>query len=217
MPPNVSSILDKIAKGLGSFTNRGDYVKHGDSISLGSLIPKKQVDLKVPITGEPMSTAGAEPDNYTVYDASLYDFKDKAPFPREYLPYVEEASSSYEIEPSILASLLASETGGLATPYNPNAESSAGAYGISQIIPGYHYQKGGYQDPKAYQEAIINDPAFAISEAGRILREYLDMSDSNYYDALSAYNAGYGNIEAGRGYAQEVLDRVNYPVNNIYD
>lgn len=210
MLPDISALLKKITQNFKS----GDFKASGGGIVDRDTIDRKQYDFKVPTQDRTYETPKQEP--YTLYDPSLYDFQDKAPFPQELLPYVESASSKYSIEPSVLASLLASETGGLANPYDINAVSEAGAYGIGQVIPGYHYQAAGYPTIDDYQRDITTNPEFAIAEAGRILREYLDQAgEGNYYDALSAYNAGFGNIDAGRPYAQEVLNRVNFPVNNI--
>lgn len=155
----------------------------------------------------PMNTFGntpvAEPERKITWD-----YQDKAPFPPQYRDYLTESADQYGIDPNILASLVASESGGAG--YQPDLSGTSGEVGIAQIIPDLYYQGAGFQSPEEYASAL-QDPAFAIEQAAVILRDLLTEYDNNYFDALASYNAGSrGYSELGRGlqYATDTLNRI---------
>ena len=138
----------------------------------------------------------------------VWDYQDKKPFPIQYRDYLAESADQNSIDPSILASLIASESGGY--NYQTDLPGADGEIGIAQIIPKFYYQQAGFNSPEEYAQAL-NDPAFAIEQAAIILRDLLSQYDNNYFDALAAYNAGpTGYSEYGRGtdYARDTLGRV---------
>lgn len=155
----------------------------------------------------PMNTFGntpvAEPERKITWD-----YQDKESFPIGYRDYLTESADQYGIDPNILASLIASESGGAG--YQPDLSGTSGEVGIAQIIPDLYYQGAGFQSPEEYALAL-QDPAFAIEQAASILKDLLTEYDNNYFDALASYNAGSrGYSELGRGlqYATDTLGRI---------
>jgi soluble lytic murein transglycosylase-like protein len=161
-------------------------------------------------TPTPMPTPTPSP----IYE---YGQGEKPPIPENLRPTIESEARNYRLDPSVLASLLAQETGGYG--YEP-VRGASGERGISQIIPELHWGDTGTgaTSLEEYAWRLENDPEYAIHEAARILKELLYNLGNpypnqgevhpDYLDALSGYNAGLGNLQGGQPYAQEVLGRI---------
>jgi soluble lytic murein transglycosylase-like protein len=117
-------------------------------------------------------------------------------------PYAAEitaAAQRHGIDPALLAGLVKQESG-----FNANAVSSAGAQGLTQLMPATAAGLG-VTDP--------TDPAQALDGGAKYLREQLDRFGGDVAKALAAYNAGPGAVERFGGippYAetQEYVRRV---------
>ena len=133
---------------------------------------------------------------------STWAIPGKQNYPDSLVPYANEAGSEYGIDPRILASQDAQETGGFG--YEPRVGSS-GEQGIPQIIPKFHYKAAGIGDSDTYASKLATDPGYAIGEQARILSGYLK-GQGNIYDALRQYNAG-SNLDNSGDYADEILKR----------
>lgn len=90
------------------------------------------------------------------------------------------AAQKYNIPAAVLASLLQQESG-----YNIHAQSSAGAQGIAQFMPGT--AAGMHINPF--------NPAQAIDGAAHYLRNAMDHFGGSVPLALAAYNAGSGAVQ----------------------
>lgn len=91
--------------------------------------------------------------------------------------YARQAARRAGIDEGIFLRQITAESN-----WNPNAVSSAGAVGISQIMPNYH------------PNVNPRDPYASLDYAARLMRSHLDRYGS--YDlALAAYNAGGGAVE----------------------
>ncbi len=132
---------------------------------------------------------------------------DKPTFPQEYIPYVEEAASKYKIDPLILASLAAQETGGYG--YDPSVVGSSGERGVTQIIPSIWAKTADYANDESgwdmYGNALANDPRMGFLEAARIL----SMLEEQYPEfGLAVYNGGPNFGDQALNYQNEVLRRI---------
>ncbi len=98
-----------------------------------------------------------------------------------YAPLVEQAAARYGLNPAILHGLIQQESG-----FDPSARSSAGALGLTQLMPSTAASLG-------VTEPL--DPAQSIEGGARYLSQLLQQFDGNTADALAAYNAGPGAVE----------------------
>lgn len=99
------------------------------------------------------------------------------------MPFSDEinaAAARHKLDPALLAGLIRQESN-----FNPNAVSSAGARGLTQLMPGTAAGLG-------VKDAT--DPAQAIEGGARYLRQQLDRFGSDPSRALAAYNAGPGAV-----------------------
>jgi soluble lytic murein transglycosylase-like protein len=113
---------------------------------------------------------------------------------------IESAASKYGIDPAVLKGLIKQESG-----FNPGAGSSAGAQGLTQLMPGTAASLG---------VTDLQDPAQSIDGGAHYLRMQLDRFAGDYSRALAAYNAGPGAVQRyggippyaeTRNYVQNVL------------
>jgi soluble lytic murein transglycosylase-like protein len=112
---------------------------------------------------------------------------------------VTQAAERNGIEPALLHGLIQQESG-----FDPNARSSSGALGLTQLMPGTASSLG-VSDPL--------EPLQSIEGGARYLSEMLSRFGGNTADALAAYNAGPGAVSQYGGvppYAetQEYVNKV---------
>ena len=119
-----------------------------------------------------------------------------------YRGQIEAAAQQYGLDPSLLESVIAQESG-----FDPNATSPAGAQGLMQLMP-----------TTAASLGVTNpyDPAQSIDAGARYLSQQLKSFGGDASLALAAYNAGGGAVQRYGGippysetqnYVQQVLAR----------
>jgi soluble lytic murein transglycosylase-like protein len=94
---------------------------------------------------------------------------------------IEQAAARNGVNPAVLHGLIQQESG-----FNPNAVSSAGASGLTQLMPGTASTLG---------VANTLDPTESIEGGARYLGQLTSQFGGNTEDALAAYNAGPGAVE----------------------
>ena len=118
-----------------------------------------------------------------------------------YAPLIEQAAARYGLDPSLLSGLIEQESG-----FDPTASSSAGALGLTQLMPATAASLG-------VGEPL--NPAQSIEGGARYLSGLLHQFGGNTANALAAYNAGPGAVEQYGGvppypetqqYVAKVLD-----------
>jgi soluble lytic murein transglycosylase-like protein len=100
------------------------------------------------------------------------------------VPYeqqIDAAAAKYGIDPAVLKGLIKQESG-----FNPSAGSSAGAQGLTQLMPGTASSLG---------VTDLHDPAQSIDGGAHYLKMQLDRFGGDYSKALAAYNAGPGAVQ----------------------
>ena len=99
-----------------------------------------------------------------------------APDSGKFDPIIKKYASYYELDPSLIHSIIATESG-----FNPNAVSAKGARGLMQLMPATAQRLG-----------VRNsfDPEQNIRAGVRHFRSLMDMFNNNLDLSLAAYNAG---------------------------
>jgi soluble lytic murein transglycosylase-like protein len=92
-----------------------------------------------------------------------------------------EAAIRNGVDPALLHGLIQQESG-----FDPNAQSGAGAMGLTQLMPGTASSLG-VSNPM--------DPSESVEGGARYLSQLLRQFGGNTVDALAAYNAGPGAVE----------------------
>ncbi len=98
-----------------------------------------------------------------------------------YEALIQQAATRNGVEPALLHGLIEQESG-----FDPSAHSSAGALGLTQLMPSTAASLGVTEPLNATQ---------SIEGGARLLGELLHQFHGNVSDALAAYNAGAGAVE----------------------
>ncbi|HSZ69929.1 MAG TPA: lytic transglycosylase domain-containing protein [Solirubrobacteraceae bacterium] len=98
-----------------------------------------------------------------------------------YEPLIAQAAARNGVDPAVLYGLIEQESG-----FDPSATSSAGALGLTQLMPGTAASLG-------VTEPL--NPAQSIEGGARYLGEMLRQFAGNTAEALAAYNAGPGAVQ----------------------
>jgi soluble lytic murein transglycosylase-like protein len=98
-----------------------------------------------------------------------------------YSDLIQSAAAKYGLDANVLKGLIKQESG-----FNPNAGSSAGAQGLTQLMPATAASLG---------VTDVHDPAQAIDGGAHYLKMQLDRFGGDYTKALAAYNAGPGAVQ----------------------
>jgi len=113
----------------------------------------------------------------------------QARYPLEYEHIIRGHAVNHALDPALLAAVVYVES-----RFDPNAQSSAGAIGLMQLLPdtakGIALRTGGHR----FVVADLRDPEINV----RYGSWYLDHLRSRYDDtrlALAAYHAGQGNVD----------------------
>jgi soluble lytic murein transglycosylase-like protein len=99
----------------------------------------------------------------------------------EYDSVIEQAAERYGVDPAVLHGLIQQESG-----FDPSAQSSAGASGLTQLMPGTASSLG-VSNPL--------NPTESIEGGARYLSQLMSQFGGNSEDALAAYNAGPGAVQ----------------------
>lgn len=112
-------------------------------------------------------------------------------YPTKYMGIIKENSEKYNIDPLLILALIKAESG-----FNESAVSPQGAKGLMQLqdkTAQWCAEKIGIKNFKAEQ---LFDPKINIKLGTWYLGEYLlDYYDGDMQLALTAYNAGVGNVD----------------------
>lgn len=128
------------------------------------------------------------------YTNNNYNSNYNSNYNGNYDAIINKAAKTYGVDPRLIASVIKTESG-----FDPKARSSAGAMGMMQLMPGTARELG-----------VSNpwDPEQNIMGGTKYLSQMLKRYNGDIRLALTAYNAGPGNVNKyGRtsSYANKVL------------
>ena len=149
------------------------------------------------------------------YTADVPLFIQRVAYPRHYSPLVEEAATDFDIDPRLLYSLIFQES-----LFEPPARSSAGAHGLTQIIPTTGAEIAQRLNYPNYSTDLLNRPFVNIPFGADYLHWVRDYVYENPVAALAGYNAGPGNARTwfDRSAPDEALfiERIPYNETRLY-
>lgn len=149
------------------------------------------------------------------FNEDTKDKLEKLNYPTDYSEYVEKAASDYGLEPSIIYSIIRTESN-----FNPDAQSNAGAYGIMQIMPSsFDWLQELRGEEGKYDADALFEPEICIDYGSYLLKYFYDYYGSEQC-AVAAYNAGFvvSDWLADPQYSSdgETLNDIPYPETNDY-
>lgn len=118
---------------------------------------------------------------------------------RELTELVLATAAKYNIDPSIAMRLVKQESG-----FDPNAQSKAGAVGLTQL------KEAAAKDMGLTPEERF-DPVKNVNAGFGYLRKQLDKYGNDYSKALSAYNWGGGNLDKHLTKNEGQLNKIGLP------
>ena len=104
-------------------------------------------------------------------------------FPLDYWPLITKYSSAHDLDPYLIAALMAQES-----TFTPEIRSAANAYGLMQIIPATG-RTLARQLGLRYTTAMLTQPETNVRMGTKYFKDLLDRFGGAHY-ALAGYNAG---------------------------
>jgi hypothetical protein len=132
----------------------------------------------------PAPEQGTEDAEAPQVPASAITTTSNAMIPQQYSAAVQYAAASANISPTLLAALVWQES-----RWHPQAVSSKGAMGLTQLMPGTARDLG----------VDRTDPYANLVGGARYLRQLLNQFGGDVEKALAAYNAGPGRVRSAGG------------------
>ena len=121
----------------------------------------------------------AEPDWYL-----------RARYPLEYEQIVSAHARNYDLDPALLAAVIYAES-----RFDPDAQSSAGAVGLMQLLPGTAKGIALRTGGDRFVVSDLRDPEINVRYGAWYLRHLRERYDGDMTLALAAYHAGQGNVD----------------------
>lgn len=111
-------------------------------------------------------------------------------YPLKYEDEIKEASEKYNVDETLIYAIIKTESN-----FNPDAESSAGARGLMQIMPEtFEWIQTYYTDDDNYTADDLYNYKVNIDYGTHLLSILLDMYEDRN-TAICAYNAGVGRVD----------------------
>ncbi|PYG89795.1 soluble lytic murein transglycosylase [Ruminiclostridium sufflavum DSM 19573] len=110
-------------------------------------------------------------------------------YPIKYSQYVERYSDEYGLDRNLVYSIIKAESG-----FNPNAVSVRNAKGLMQIMDSTGEWAAEKMNIENFESGMLLEPETNIRIGCWYIARLLNQYDSNVELALTAYNAGSGNV-----------------------
>ncbi len=174
----LQALVAKVEEGPAGFAAALDAAQAGSPSTASEASPSTAL-----ASDGANGSSALEPDSGESSDPISGAASDAAPAAggAGYVPLIDQAAAQNGLDPAVLYGLIQQESG-----FDPSASSSAGAEGLTQLMPGTASSLG-------VSEPL--NPAQSIDGGARYLGELLRQFGGNVTDALAAYNAGPGAVE----------------------
>lgn len=115
---------------------------------------------------------------------------EKRSYPTDYDEIISRYSDAYNVPKSVIYAVIKTES-----DFDPNAESSAGAMGLMQMIPStFEWLTGEEHLCENLSVKKLFDPEVSIRYGTYYLAYLYRKFDYNWRNAFAAYNGGEGNV-----------------------
>lgn len=176
---------EKLKKPLISTVMPKPSLLEPDSVIVSKKLPpahaRSEVKKPVIATGEPKPSLIKKESVTVSKKMSPIHVKKAKPFH----PYIFQAASRYQLEPSLIMAVIMAESG-----YNPKAVSAKGAKGLMQLMP---------ETAKSLGVEDIFNPEENVNGGAKYLKQLIKRYDGDIELALAAYNAGSSNVRRYKG------------------
>lgn len=108
----------------------------------------------------------------------------------DYLEHVEKYAKEYEVDPKMIFAIIKAESN-----FNPNVVSKSGAIGLMQLMDTTAEELCNKMDIFYVKKTSLYQPELNIQLGTKYFSSLLQEYDNNYLLALTAYNAGIGNVK----------------------
>lgn len=110
-------------------------------------------------------------------------------YPKKYEEYVEKYSKEYNVDSLLIFSIIKAESN-----FKQDAKSLSGAQGLMQLMEATATEIANQIDEPLIESNDLYEPEKNIMLGTKYYSELLKMYDGNMLLALTAYNAGIGNV-----------------------
>lgn len=111
-------------------------------------------------------------------------------YPKEYAEYVYKYSEEYEVDPLLIFAIIKAESN-----FNPNVVSSSNAIGLMQLMDATAEEIATKLNIVYVKKASLYNPELNIQLGTKYFSNLLKEYKGNQLLALTAYNAGIGNVK----------------------
>lgn len=133
-------------------------------------------------------------------------------YPVSHARDIQTSAERHGVDPLLVAAVIKCESG-----WDENAQSSAGALGLMQVMPQTSSELAhmGLVDSDTYDPTNLLDPATNI-EYGTAYLAFLQENLSSTDEVIAAYNAGMGKVEEWLAQPGELADNITYTETREY-
>lgn len=110
-------------------------------------------------------------------------------YPQDYSEYVYKYSEEYNVDPLLIFAIIKAESN-----FNPNVVSSSEAIGLMQLMDATAEEISNKLNILYVKKASLYNPELNIQLGTRYFSNLMKEYNNNYLLALTAYNAGIGNV-----------------------
>lgn len=135
------------------------------------------------------------------------DTVQKALHPLRYEAEIRAAAAEYGLEPAFVAGVIYAES-----RYNPDVQSSQGAYGLMQVLP----ETAAFISERSGITGDYRDPATNIRMGSWYLSYLQGRYDGDQALTLAAYNSGEGQVDSWLAEGREVPEEIPFQETRDY-